>query len=59
VQYALFLIGEVLPSHDELCHAEGMRMLDYLAGRREAGDELSRGKGACRRFFARYAGTTR
>jgi hypothetical protein len=58
VQFALFLLREVLPGHDEFCREEGRLMLDYLDGDRKAGGELSSKEGRTRRFFARYAGVS-
>jgi hypothetical protein len=45
VKYALFLLREVFPQHDELCREEGRLMLAHLAGDRGAADMLSRLKG--------------
>jgi len=56
VQYALFLINEVLPAHDELCGEEGRLMLDHLAGGTEAQTALANLKGRCARLFTKYVG---
>ena len=56
VQYALFLINEVLPAHDELCREEGRLMLDHLAGCEGAKDALANLKGRCARLFTQYVG---
>lgn len=58
VKYALFLIAEVLPGHDEICREEGLLMLDCLAGRREARDELSAKQGRTIQHLNRYTGKT-
>lgn len=45
VKYALFLIREVFPCHDELCHVEGQMMLNYIRGDESAANVLSHLKG--------------
>jgi hypothetical protein len=41
VQYAQFLLREVLPQHDELCFEEGRQMLAYLSGDPDAVQQLT------------------
>lgn len=45
VKYALFLMREVFPQHDELCQEEGRQMLEYLAGAKGAAEALYSLKG--------------
>ena len=45
VKYALFLLREVFPQHDELCAEEGRLMLAYAAGDATAKEALARLKG--------------
>lgn len=45
VKYALFLLRELMPQHDELCREEGRLMLARLAGDHDAAGMLSRLKG--------------
>lgn len=45
VQYALFLMREVFPLHDELCREEGRLMLAYASGEPGATDALSKLRG--------------
>ena len=40
VKYALFLMRDVFPDHDDLCQEEGQLMLAYLAGDTSAGGAL-------------------
>lgn len=40
VKYALFLLREVMPQHDELCEEEGRLMLTHLAGDPAAASSL-------------------
>ena len=56
VKYALFLIREVFPAHDELCAAEGRLMLDHLAGKPDAARELAKRKGAADDLMSRLCG---
>lgn len=41
VKYALFLIREVFPEHDELCAEEGALMRAYIGGSLEAAERLN------------------
>ncbi|WP_273327338.1 PHP domain-containing protein [Vallitalea guaymasensis] len=45
VKYALFLIREVFPLHDELCYEEGQLMLKYISGDENAKVRLNSLKG--------------
>lgn len=54
VKYALFLLREVLPSHDELCGEEGRLMLAHLAGDAAAAEALRRLKGRTAALLAQY-----
>jgi len=45
VKYALFLLREVFPRHDELCQEEGRLMLAHLAGDSAAAEQLRLLKG--------------
>ncbi|NLN19227.1 MAG: hypothetical protein GX162_08145 [Firmicutes bacterium] len=51
VKYAQFLLREVLPKHDELCAEEGRLMLRYLAGQKEAAEQLADCKGRVRDYY--------
>lgn len=42
VKYALFLLRELFPAHDELCREEGRLMLELVRGDASAIDELQR-----------------
>jgi len=41
VKYALFLMREVFPAHDELCQEEGGLMLDHVGGDTSAAEKLA------------------
>ena len=56
VKYALFLINEVLPAHDELCVEEGRLMIEHVAGDEAAAGELASKSGRCERLFGKYLG---
>lgn len=45
VRYAMFLIREVFPEHDQLCIEEGTHMLKYLSGDKAALERLAGIKG--------------
>lgn len=51
VRYALYLSREIFPLHDELCMGEGLMMLRYLSGHKEAGEELARLKGQVNKLY--------
>lgn len=42
VKYAIFLLQEYFPVHDELCFEEGRLMKAYIGGDQKAADELNR-----------------
>ncbi len=54
VEYALFLLREVMPQHDELCFEEGQYMSRYVAGDESARKMLSVLKGRTKALFERY-----
>lgn len=56
VKYALFLIREVLPRHDELCRRQGRLMLDHLAGEASAAGALAKLHGGTDRLMKRLRG---
>ena len=56
VKYALFLIREVFPKHDELCYQEGQLMLRAVSGDEEAKEILKRMKGQTVSLMNRYWG---
>jgi hypothetical protein len=41
VRYAQFLLREIFPLHDALCHEEGRLMLAHIAGEHQAAQQLS------------------
>lgn len=45
VKYAMFLMKEILPEHDELCFEEGHLMMSYLSGEKSAVQKLEKVKG--------------
>ncbi len=51
VRYALFLLREVFPQHDELCAQEGRLMLAHLAGDRRAAERLAALRGDVAAFY--------
>lgn len=51
VKYALFLLREILPQHDELCVEEGRLLLAHVAGEPEAAAAVARLKGRCARLY--------
>ncbi len=56
VKYALFLMREVMPQHDELCAEEGRRMLQHLAGDASAAHALATLSGRTDALLERYYG---
>jgi hypothetical protein len=56
VKYALYLLREALPAHDELCMEEGRLMAAYLAGDKGAAQALEALKGRTRAQFDLYRG---
>ena len=51
VKYALFLLREVMPLHDELCAEEGRWMHRHAAGDADAAPALARAAGRCARLY--------
>ena len=56
VKYALFLMREVFPAHDELCSREGKLMLDHLDGNASAATALAKLQGSAAALMARICG---
>ncbi|HIJ73778.1 MAG TPA: PHP domain-containing protein [Candidatus Hydrogenedentes bacterium] len=56
VKYALFLLREVFPQHDELCIEEGRLMRAHLARDPDAAQQLARLKGRVAALYGRYWG---
>jgi len=56
VKYALFLMREVFPQHDELCKEEGRLMLRHLAGDAHAKETLASLKGRTAGLMDRFRG---
>lgn len=56
VKYALFLIREVFPIHDELCREEGKLMLEFIAGNQDASRIMKSYKGRVARRMSKYWG---
>ena len=56
VNYAAFLLNDVLPQHDELCFEEGRLMLQYAAGEKEARSRLHALKGQTKALYDSYWG---
>jgi len=56
VSYALFLMSEYFPLHDEICREEGrlMRKLAYAGGEEDAVAELERKSGRVARMMRKY-----
>ncbi len=54
VKYALFLMREILPQHDELCVEEGRLMIEHAAGDASAAEAIGRLKGRTRALLDRY-----
>lgn len=52
VKYALFLLREVLPQHDEICYNEGYWMIEYLKGNSEAKAQLEFLKGGVDKYYS-------
>lgn len=53
VKYAMFLLREVIPHHDELCYFEGEQMLRYIKGDGNSADMLSMMKGQTSKLYDR------
>lgn len=57
-KYAQFLLREVFPGHDALCHEEGLEMYRYLAGHESSGTRLAELKGRVEAYLELcYGGT--
>jgi len=56
VKYALFLMREVFPQHDELCREEGRLMRRHLAGDAHAAGALAALKERTARLMERFWG---
>jgi hypothetical protein len=56
VKYALFLIREIYPFHDELCYEEGKLMLEYISGNIYAADMLKNYNGRVARKMEKFWG---
>ncbi len=54
VKYALFLMREVFPAHDELCFDEGQLMIRHIAGEKTAAARLKALKGQTKELYNRY-----
>jgi predicted metal-dependent phosphoesterase TrpH len=56
VMFALFLLEEYFPLHDELCYEEGRLMKDHICGDPGAADLLGRLSGRCGALMKKYWG---
>jgi len=56
VKYALFLLREIFPKHDELCYEEGNLMLGYIRGEKDAAERLKMVKGQTHELMNHYWG---
>jgi hypothetical protein len=56
VAFALFLLEEYFPLHDELCVEEGRLMKEYATGDKAAADRLASLSGRCAALMRRYWG---
>jgi len=54
VSYALFLLSEYFPLHDDICYEEGRLMLDMAYGETYAAAELDRKSGQVNRLMQKY-----
>jgi hypothetical protein len=54
VKYALFLLREVFPQHDELCVEEGRLMIEHVAGNPDAAKALAFLQGRSGALLDRY-----
>jgi predicted metal-dependent phosphoesterase TrpH len=57
VMFALFLLEEYFPLHDELCFEEGRLMKDYVCGDSAAADLLGRLSGRCAALMGKCWGS--
>lgn len=53
VKYALFLMREILPEHDELCFEEGKLMMSYMAGEVGTAGKLLALKGQTKSLYSK------
>lgn len=58
VKYALFLMREILPQHDEFCFEEGRLMVRHMAGDPTAAEGLAALKGRTGALLDQYCGNT-
>lgn len=56
VKYALFLLREVLPHHDEMCFEEGQLMMKYISGEDSAAERLKYLKGQTEKLYDKLWG---
>lgn len=56
VSYAIFLLENYFPLHDELCFEEGRAMLDYIRGREGAVEILTLMKERTHKLMTKYFG---
>ena len=54
VKYALFLLREVLPQHDEICLNEGNLMIEYIKDNNDAKKQLEKLKGGVDSLYSSY-----
>jgi hypothetical protein len=56
VRYALFLLREIFPDHDELCREEGRLMLEYAAGNTNTASQLGIKRGRTTALYNHFWG---
>ncbi len=56
VKYAMFLLENYFPRHDELCIEEGILMKNYICGDEEAKTQLSQHSGRTKKYAAQFFG---
>lgn len=56
VKYAMFLLKNYFPRHDELCYEEGVLMKEYVCGNEDAGRQLARLSGRTKKFSDEFFG---
>lgn len=54
VKYAMFLLREIIPQHDELCYEEGRLMIRHAAGDSDALDRLKACQGQTTRLYENF-----
>jgi len=57
VKYALFLLREIFPLHDEICFKEGELMMQYIQGDKETKSKLEKLQGRTSDLFKKYWST--